>query len=151
MSSQDTYWTFIGQSLITLILTRGETKLKALCVDDEKLMLQHLVSLCEKAAGISETHGCGKAKDALAWLEDHPCDIVLLDISMPDMDGITLARKIREIRPGMEIVFVTGHQRYALDAWSVHPSGFLLKPVSKKDLQKELDYILSLRSSCRHA
>ena len=123
--------------------------LKVLCVDDEKLMLQHLVSLCEKSDGISETHGFDKAGKALAWIKNHPCDLALLDINMPDMDGIALAGRIRELRPETEIVFVTGYPQYALDSWSVHPKGYLLKPVTKKDLQEELDYILSLRSPRR--
>ncbi len=120
--------------------------LKVVCVDDEKLMLQYLVALCEKTADVDEIHGFDRAKKALAWIKEHPCDLALLDISMPDIDGITLAKQIRELRPETDIVFVTGHPQYALDSWAVHPKGYLLKPVTKKDLQKELDYILSVRS-----
>ena len=119
--------------------------LKVLCVDDEKLMLQHLVSLCEKATGVEDTHGFDRAKKALSWLKDHSCDLALLDINLPDMDGITLAKMIQELHSETDIVFVTGYPQYAVDAWTVHPKGYLLKPVTKKDLQEELDYILSLR------
>ena len=123
--------------------------LKVLCVDDEKLMLQHLVSLCEKATGVEDTYGFDRAKKALSWVKDHSCDLALLDINLPDMDGITLARQIQELHPETDIVFVTGYPQYAVDAWTVHPKGYLLKPVTKKDLQDELDYILSLRSPRR--
>lgn len=123
--------------------------LKVLCVDDERLMLQHLVSLCEKTADVTETHGFDRAKKALSWLKDHSCDLALLDICLPDMDGITLARRIQELHPETDIVFVTGYPQYAVDAWTVHPKGYLLKPVIKKELQEELDYILSLRSPRR--
>ena len=123
--------------------------LKVLCVDDEKLMLQYLVSLCEKTADIDEIHGFDRAQKALSWVKDHPCDLALLDINLPDMDGITLARQIQELHPETDIVFVTGYPQYAVDAWTVHPKGYLLKPVTKKDLQDELDYILSLRSPRR--
>ena len=119
--------------------------LKVICVDDEKPMLQHLVSLCEKTAGIGEIHSFNRAKKALDWMKDHPCDLALLDIRMPDMDGITMAKRIRELYPETEIVFVTAHAQYALDSWAVHPKGYLLKPVAKKDLQETLDYILSVR------
>ena len=123
--------------------------LKVLCVDDEKLMLQYLVSLCEKTADVDEIHGFDRARKALSWVKDHPCDLALLDISLPDMSGITLARRIQELRPETDIVFVTGYPQYAVDAWTVHPKGYLLKPVTKKDLQEELAYILSLRSPGR--
>lgn len=123
--------------------------LKVLCVDDEKLMLRHLVSLCEKTADIGEIHGFDRAQKALGWLKDHSCDLALLDINLPDMNGITLAKRIQEMYPETDIVFVTGYPQYAVDSWAVHPKGYLLKPVTKKDLQEELDYILSLRSSRR--
>lgn len=123
--------------------------LKVLCVDDEKLMLRHLVSLCEKTTDVSETHGFDRAKEALCWVKDHSCDLALLDINLPDMDGITLAKRIQELRPETDIVFVTGYPQYAVDSWTVHPCGYLLKPITKKDLQEKLDYILSLRSPRR--
>lgn len=123
--------------------------LKVICVDDEKLMLRHLVSLCENSAGIAEIHGFDRAAMALDWIKGHPCDLALLDICLPDMNGITLAGRIRELSPETDIVFVTGYPQYAVDSWTVHPKGYLLKPATKKDLQEVLDYILSLRSSRR--
>ena len=123
--------------------------LKVLCVDDEKPMLQYLVSLCEQTADVDEIHGFDRAQKALGWLQDHSCDLALLDISLPDMNGITLAKRIQELCPETDIVFVTGYPQYAVDSWTVHPKGYLLKPVTKKDLQEELDYILSLRSPRR--
>lgn len=125
--------------------------LRVLCVDDEKLILRQIADLCRKIPEISETQSFDRAGKALSWLGDHPCDLALLDINMPDMDGLTLARKIQEIRPGTHIVFVTGYPQYAADSWRIHPAGYLLKPVAQKDLQGQVDYILSLHSSCRQA
>ena len=120
--------------------------LKVLCVDDEKLTLQFLVSLCRDIPEIDEVHGLERAKDALAWIRDNPCDLVFLDIEMPEMDGLRLAERIREIRPKTDIVFVTGYPQFAVDSWAVHPAGYLLKPVTREALQEEVDYIRTLRT-----
>ena len=123
--------------------------LKVLCVDDEKLALQRIVSLCEGVPEISEVRGFTRTEEALCWLRDHPCDLALLDISLPEMDGITLAMKIKEIRPETDIIFVTGYAQYAVDAWAIHARGYVLKPVSPERLQEEVDHVLSLRGSGR--
>ena len=120
--------------------------LRVLCVDDEKLTLQYLVSLCRDIPEISDVYGLENPDEVLPWLHGNPCDLVFLDISMPGTDGIRLSEKIRELRPKTDIVFVTGHPRYAVDSWTVHPSGYLLKPVSRDALQEEVDYVRSLRA-----
>ena len=91
-------------------------------------------------------HGTDKPLEVLSWLRDNPCDLVLLDISMPETDGIRLSERIREMRPKTDIVFVTGHPRYAVESWTVHPAGYLLKPVSREALQEEVDYVRTLRA-----
>lgn len=120
--------------------------LKVLCVDDEKLTLQYLVSLCRSIPEIDEVHGVNGGKEALSWLHENPCDLVFLDIEMPDMDGIRLSERIRDMRPRTDIVFVTGYPQFAVDSWAVHPAGYLLKPVTREALQEEIDYIRTLRA-----
>ena len=120
--------------------------LKVLCVDDEKLTLQYLVSLCRSIPEIDEVHGVNGGKEALSWLHENPCDLVFLDIEMPDMDGIRLSERIRDMRPRTDSVFVTGYPQFAVDSWAVHPAGYLLKPVTREALQEEIDYIRTLRA-----
>ena len=72
--------------------------LKVLCVDDEKLTLQYLVSLCRSIPEIDEVHGVNGGKEALSWLHENPCDLVFLDIEMPDMDGIRLTFEEEAVR-----------------------------------------------------
>ena len=122
---------------------------KILIVEDEE-KLARFVELELSHEGY-EVDKAFDGRDGLEKLESGGYDLALLDISLPDMNGIALAKRIQELRPGTDIVFVTGHPQYAADSWSVHPKGYLLKPITKKDLQEELDYILSVRSSCRHA
>ena len=114
-----------------------------LCVDDEELILGLTVSLCQELPYHPEGEGFTRAKDALDWLAVHTADIALLDINMPDMDGLSLAMKIKEICPHTAVIFLTGFAQYAVDAFKLHTSGYILKPVSRERLLTEIDYALS--------
>ena len=63
---------------------------------------------------------------------------------MPDMNGIVLAARIKERWPDANILFLTAYREFAFDAFSVHPCGYLLKPVTLDALQKEIDYTKSI-------
>ena len=67
-------------------------------------------------------------------------DVALLDINLPDMSGLELASAIRKIRPEMAIIFLTGYAQYALDAFRVHASGYLMKPLKREELAREIAY-----------
>ena len=60
---------------------------------------------------------------------------------MRGLNGIAVAEKILAIHPDCKIVFCTGYKEYALDAFKIHASGYLLKPISAEDVQKEIDVI----------
>ena len=62
--------------------------LKVVCVDDEKQSLQHLASLCRNIPEIAAVNSFGKSGEALAWIESHPCDLILLEISMPEPEEV---------------------------------------------------------------
>ncbi len=114
--------------------------MKAICVDDEPLAVEYTVGQCALLPEIDEAKGFTDAHSALDWLRDHPVDIALLDINMPEMDGITLAARIKENWPQTIILFLTAYTQYAFDAYSVHPAGYLLKPVSLEKLAAEVSY-----------
>lgn len=115
--------------------------MRAICVDDEPLAVEYTLGQCAALSQIDEAKGFTNAKEALVWLHDHPVDVALLDIDMPHIDGITLAARIKEMRPHTAILFLTAHKSYAFDAYAVHPVGYLLKPVSQKRLAEEVDYV----------
>ena len=111
-----------------------------ICVDDELYAMQYTVGQCRQLQGIDDAQGFTRGREALAYLEDHPADVAILDINMPDMDGITLSIRIKEMHPNTAILFLTAYKEYAFDAFSVHPSGYLLKPVSLEELEAEIRY-----------
>ncbi len=119
--------------------------MRAICVDDEPLVLQLAVSLCGELPQLSEVRGFGSAAEALSFLESHTADLALLDVDMPDMNGIELAMRIKQRHPDTAILFLTGYAQYALDAFAVHASGYLLKPIDREKLASEVAWALKDR------
>lgn len=116
--------------------------MKVICVDDEQYILEHMVNMCAKLDDIDEVTGFKSAKEVLSYFDAHKADIALLDIDMPDMSGMELAEAIKAKNPDISIIFVTVYSEYAVEAFSMHVSGYLLKPVSKDKLEKEIQYAI---------
>lgn len=116
------------------------TALSVLVVDDEALARMRLASLlaeCAMPAAVlaGEASNAVQARD---WLAGNACDLVLLDIHMPGLDGIGLATELRQ-RPGAPaIVFVTAHAEHALQAFELEAVDYLTKPVRRERLQAAL-------------
>ena len=116
------------------------------CVDDDAPALELHMSLCRGLPEYHEVIGFRRAGEALEWLRSNTADIALLDICMPELDGLTLAAKARELRPGIAVIFLTAHAEYAVDAFALHASGYLLKPVSRERLSEEIAFAASGRT-----
>ena len=113
----------------------------AITVDDERPMLAALTAAVSTSPDISSVTEFATCSAALEWAENNPVDVAFLDISMRGMGGLKLAEKIVELHPDCRIIFCTGYPQYALDAIQLHVSGYLLKPITVEEVQKELDYI----------
>ena len=121
--------------------------MKTICVDDEPLAVEYTLRQCELLPEIDEAKGFTDAVHALDWLGTHPVDLAILDINMLQIDGITLAAQIKQISPKTAILFLTAYKEYAFDAYAVHPTGYLLKPVSQEKLAAEVAYACSQNHS----
>ena len=121
--------------------------MKIICVDDEELVLQLTVTMCKSLSEDYDVFGYSGTGDALAAIDEDGADIALLDIDMPEMNGITMALKIKEKHPDTAIIFLTGFSQYAVDAFAMHASGYLLKPVSRERLSAEIEYALLNRGN----
>lgn len=116
--------------------------MRLICVDDEELVLDLVRSMCLNLPQHPEVYAFSGAAKALDFIKDNTVDIALLDINMPDMNGLTLAAKIKEESPDTAIVFLSGYSHYAVDAFALHVSGYIMKPVDEKQLAAEVEYAL---------
>ena len=117
----------------------------AIAVDDEALMLCALVSAIEESADIASVTKFSDCEEALEYAKNNSIDIAFLDINMRGMGGLALAEKIVAARPNCKIVFCTGYEEYAIPAFKLHASGYLMKPISAEDVQAEIDNIKGMR------
>lgn len=110
-----------------------------LALDDEEIALEGLVLAAQKAEPSAIIYSFRRPKEALEFCKRTSCDILLLDIQMRNMSGIELAKKIKMINPDTNIIFTTGHSGYMKDAFEMHASGYIMKPVTSEKVRKELD------------
>ena len=115
-------------------------KLRVLLVDDEalaRLRLRTLLGDCTDPGGdvLAEA---GNAAQAMEALQRETFDIVLLDIRMPGVDGVTLAQGIAAMADPPVVVFVTAHAEHAVQAFDVNAADYLTKPVRLERLQQAL-------------
>jgi len=104
--------------------------LSVLAVDDEAPALDELTYLLESSSLVGSVRAAGSATDALHYLHDEHYDVVLLDIAMPGMDGLSMARVLSQFSHPPAVIFVTAHEEHALAAFDVGGLGYLLKPVT---------------------
>ena len=115
----------------------------AITVDDERPMLNALTDIVKSSPDIEAVYDFSVCSAALEWISQNSADIAFLDINMRGMGGLALAEKITEIQPECKIVFCTGYEEYALNAIQLRCSGYLIKPITKEAVQKEINHIKS--------
>lgn len=125
--------------------------IKPIVVDDERIALESLAKKLARIDGVEAPELFETAAEACSFLEENVADIAFLDISLRDSDGLELAERVRELCPGCAIVFVTGYADYAVDAFRIHADGYVLKPVSVEDLEREIAHARERRAPAERA
>ena len=113
--------------------------MKIIAVDDEKIALKGLLLSIEKAAPNAEVFGFRYASDAIDYMKTEHCDVAFLDIEMKGINGVELARALKEINPDINIIFATGFGSYRDVAFDIHASGYLIKPITVEGVKRELE------------
>lgn len=116
----------------------------AIAVDDEALMLRALSKSISASPDITKVVEFSDGEKALDYIKTHPVNIAFLDINMRGISGLALAESLLALQPNSKVVFCTGYEEYALPAFKIRASGYLMKPVSAEDVQAEIDNIKSI-------
>lgn len=112
-----------------------------IAVDDEKLALETLVRSIISASPEANVHSFREPDDAVQFVKDNKCDVAFLDIKMRLITGIELAKKLKEINPKLNIVFVTGFSDYTMEAFKLYASDYILKPATPDQIKLALDHL----------
>lgn len=118
-------------------------RLRVLAIDDEAPALSDLVFELRTFDVVESVTEASDANAALRALRDAPFDAVFLDIRMPGLDGLELARVLQQFKVPPPIVFVTAHEAHAVEAFEVRAIDYVLKPVRHERIERALARIVA--------
>jgi two-component system, LytTR family, response regulator AlgR len=113
-------------------------RLRVLVVDDEPPARERLRSLLAEIAEVEVIGEAVSGREALTHTHDLAPDVVLLDVRMPGMDGLEVARHLNVLEEPPAVIFTTAYDQYAVEAFEAQAVGYLLKPVRKEQLAASL-------------
>jgi two-component system LytT family response regulator len=120
--------------------------LRTLIVDDEPVARAHLRALLQARDDVEVVGECGDGRSAVEQIRAQSPDLVLLDVQMPELDGIDVVRTIGADRMP-PVVFVTAYDQHALAAFEVHALDYILKPVNRARFARAIDRVVRLAQS----
>ena len=123
----------------------SRTGLRVLVVDDEEPARGELAFLLRNVPDVSEAMEAADAAQCLSQIEHSHPDAVFLDVRMPHLDGLDLARIVKRAEPPPLIVFVTAFDQYAVDAFGLAAVDYLLKPVRPERLLVTVQRLVEAR------
>ena len=115
--------------------------MKIVCVDDHPIMLQGLIQNIKQILPDANIEAFESANDALGFVADHGCDILICEIELSGVDGLTLAKRVKKLNPKVNIIFLTvcDEKEHAKEVLRIRPSGYLVKPAKREQLELELN------------
>ena len=115
--------------------------MRIIIVDDEYNAVRDLELSLREIVPTAEISTATKADTALELFREREFDAAFLDVNMPVMDGLTLAKEMIALRPMINIIIVTGFPQYALDAVKLYVCDYIIKPALPEDLSRALAHL----------
>ena len=111
------------------------------CVDDHSVMLNGTKRSVEQILPDASIVAFTNAGEALAFIKENGCDVLISEIELCGVDGITLAKSVKKLNSNVNIIFLTvcDEKEYAKEVLKIKPSGYLLKPAKREQLETELN------------
>ena len=128
----------------------GRYVMKTMIVDDEPWMLTQCKMECGTIDGVDIVGTFTNPLQALAYAQTNRVELAFLDIEMPEMDGLTLASRLRELQPDMIVIFVSAYESYMADAFRSHGADYyIMKPYDHHDMESAIDRVRLLSGRLR--
>ncbi|KQM21811.1 LytR/AlgR family response regulator transcription factor [Novosphingobium sp. Leaf2] len=124
-----------------------DVPLRTLIVDDEPLAVERMQVICARTQGITVIGTASDGQAALRLIDALGPDLVLLDLTMPETDGLTVARRLAEQPNAPAIIFVTAHDEFAVEAFDLDAVDYVLKPVAPDRLQRAVGRVVARRGA----
>jgi YesN/AraC family two-component response regulator len=111
------------------------------CVDDHSVILKGIKQSVEQILPNARIAAFTNADDALGFAQEKGCDVLISEIELCGVDGLTLAKRVKQVNPRVNIIFLTvcDEREHAKEVFQIRPSGYLLKPAKKEQLELELN------------
>ncbi len=113
--------------------------MRVLIIDDELIALERMRDIVKSVLPDANITVFQKPSAVMDYVEMNPVDIVFMDINMPGITGIELAKRLKTMSPTLNIVFTTGYSEYALESYKLNASGYLMKPITEEAVREQLD------------
>ena len=115
--------------------------LKAMIVDDEAPARSELRYLLDEVGKTEVVAEAASVREAIEKLKEYPCDVLFLDINMPEATGLQFADALQHLKFPPAVVFVTAYSEFALDAFEVKAIDYLVKPVETERLRQAISRV----------
>ncbi len=113
--------------------------MKILVADDHKSIVDGIILDLNEILPDATVTGAYKTSEINKLCNNTRFDIIFMDIDIPSANGITLAKTVLDRYPRTNIIYITGYEKYALESYETNASTFLIKPITKKAIEKALD------------
>ncbi len=113
--------------------------MKILVVDDYPLIVEDILDELKNIVPEAELMGTSESMDVARIFEKEHPEVIFMDIDMPGLNGLAIAKRILEIEPLTNIIYVTAYEKYALDSYRTYASDFIVKPITGQRLKEALD------------